>query len=231
MPMDALRCQGHQAFLEQQAGRVADRGERDGRHRDQQRRMQREDQVRRGEQQPQDRSQPLAPPSRDEPASHRIPGQHPEGRAGEQEARWLRGGRLQINACDCPPREIPGAELLFVPVTPGQGWASWAEPHRYALIYPCSGVLAGPDLSPATGPLARLPGPGRAGVLLRLDTPKSTTQLVALTGQRLGSVGRHLRVLLDAWLIERRRAGRSVLYYRTTTEDALVHAQDPAGGA
>ncbi len=145
--------------------------------------------------------------------------------------RWLGGGRLQINAYDYPPREISGAELLFVPVTPSQGWACWAEPRRYALIYPCSGVLAGPDLSSAAGALARLLGPGRAEVLLRLDTPKSTTQLVALTGQRLGSVGRHLRILLDARLIERRRAGRSVLYYRTTTGDALVHAQHSARGA
>ena len=140
--------------------------------------------------------------------------------------RWLGGGRLQINAYDYPPREISGAQLLFVPVTPRQGWASWAEPHRYALVYPCSGVLAGLNLSPAAGALARLLGAGRAAVLLRLDTPKSTTQLVALTGQGLGSVGRHLKVLLDARLIERRRAGRSVLYYRTSAGDVLVQAQD-----
>jgi DNA-binding transcriptional ArsR family regulator len=142
--------------------------------------------------------------------------------------RWLGGGRLQINAYDYPPREICGAELLFVPVTPRQGWAAWEEPHRYALIYPCSGVLADPDPWPAAGALARLLGRGRARVLLRLDSPKSTTQLVALTGQGLGSVGRHLKILLDARLIERRRAGRSVLYYRTTAGDALVRAQDPA---
>ncbi|MCP9971972.1 ArsR/SmtB family transcription factor [Actinomadura madurae] len=53
----------------------------------------------------------------------------------------------------------------------------------------------------------------------------STTQLVALTGQGLGSVGRHLKVLRDARLIDRRRAGRSVLYYRTAAGDALVEAQ------
>jgi DNA-binding transcriptional ArsR family regulator len=53
----------------------------------------------------------------------------------------------------------------------------------------------------------------------------STTQLVALTGQALGSVGRHLKVLLDARLIGRRRAGRSVLYHRTSAGDALVEAQ------
>jgi DNA-binding transcriptional ArsR family regulator len=68
-------------------------------------------------------------------------------------------------------------------------------------------------------------GPARAGVLVLLETPKSTTQLVALTGQGLGSVGRHLRVLLDARLVQRRRAGRSVLYYRTAAGDTLLAAQ------
>ena len=63
--------------------------------------------------------------------------------------------------------------------------------------------------------LAALIGPGRARVLTLLDTPKSTTQLVALTGLGLGSAGRHLKVLLDAGLAQRRRAGRSVLYSRT----------------
>jgi DNA-binding transcriptional ArsR family regulator len=58
--------------------------------------------------------------------------------------------------------------------------------------------------------------------LIRLDTPKSTTQLVALTGQPLGSVGRHLKVLHEAGLASRRRAGRSVLYYRTPLGDSLV---------
>jgi DNA-binding transcriptional ArsR family regulator len=48
---------------------------------------------------------------------------------------------------------------------------------------------------------------------------------VALTGQGLGSVGRHLKILLDAQLIRRRRAGRSVLYYRTTAGDVLASAQ------
>ncbi|WP_222871798.1 ArsR/SmtB family transcription factor [Nonomuraea sp. PA05] len=52
----------------------------------------------------------------------------------------------------------------------------------------------------------------------------STTHLVAVTGQKLGSVGRHLRVLLDAGLVERRRAGRSVLYVRTAAGEVLVEA-------
>jgi DNA-binding transcriptional ArsR family regulator len=112
---------------------------------------------------------------------------------------------------------------MFVPVTPRQSWVSWDNAHRYAVTYPCSGVLAADEVPP--GALARLLGPGRAVVFTLLGTPKSTTQLVALTGQALGSVGRHLRVLLDSGLVERRRAGKSVLYYRTHVGEALVRAQ------
>ncbi|MEV5985853.1 winged helix-turn-helix domain-containing protein [Streptomyces sp. NPDC052051] len=139
--------------------------------------------------------------------------------------RWLGDNRLQVNLHEYPPREISGAELVFVPVTPQTGWVSWEEPDRYAVIYPCAGVLAqGPrDAVPAS--LGALLGPARAGVLVLLDSPMSTSQLVAVTGQGLGSVGRHLRVLLDARLVERRRAGRSVLYSRTAAGEVLVTAQ------
>jgi DNA-binding transcriptional ArsR family regulator len=138
---------------------------------------------------------------------------------------WLGENRLQINTHDHPPREVDGAQLMFVPVTPHQGWVSWDPGRRYAVVYPCSGMLAEPDRAAVPEALGRLLGPARAGVLILLDTPKSTSQLVALTGQGLGSVGRHLKVLLDAGLARRRRAGRSVLYYRTTAGEVLVKAQ------
>ncbi|MGW7617165.1 transcriptional regulator [Streptomyces antimycoticus] len=142
--------------------------------------------------------------------------------------RWLGGSRLQINAHDNPPRAVHGAQLLLVPVTPTTGWVSWDAPHRYAVIYPCAGALTTPGPPPAPDSLARLLGPARASVLVLLDTPKSTTHLVALTGQTLGSVGRHLRVLREARLVRRRRAGRSVLYDRTTAGEVLVEAQRTA---
>jgi DNA-binding transcriptional ArsR family regulator len=146
--------------------------------------------------------------------------------------RWLGDGRLQINALDRPPREISGgAQLFFVPVTPGTlGWVAWDEPHRYALTYQCSGVLAGHGsrvAAPET--LAALLGPARAAILTLLATPKTTTQLVALTGQRLGSVGRHLQILRAAGLLERRRVGRSVLYQRSPAGDLLISIQNEAG--
>ncbi|MEU6712139.1 winged helix-turn-helix domain-containing protein [Nonomuraea sp. NPDC046802] len=140
--------------------------------------------------------------------------------------RWLGDGRLRVHADDHSPRELSGARLLFVPVTPRQSWVSWDGSLRSAVVYPCSGTLA--DIgSGAPDALGRLLGPARAGVLVLLDAPKSTTQLVALTGQGLGSVGRHLKVLLEANLVRRRRAGRSVLYYRTDAGDVLVQAQSP----
>lgn len=145
--------------------------------------------------------------------------------------RWLGDSRLQINAHDYPPRDISGAQLLLVPVTPRQGWVSWAEPYRYAVTYPCSGVLAEVNRAAVPETLGALLGPARASVLILLDTPKSTTQLVALTGQGLGSVGRHLKILLDARLVGRRRAGRSVLYHRTTAGQILVEAQLNGEGA
>ena len=143
--------------------------------------------------------------------------------------RWLGDGRLQINAHDYPPREISGSQLLFVPVTPDRGWVAWDEPHRYAVMYPCSGTLADPGRpTPAPEALGALLGPARAVILMLLVTPKSTTQLVALTGQGLGSVGRHLQILRAAGLLERRRVGRSVLYRRSAAGDLLVRIQDGA---
>jgi hypothetical protein len=65
---------------------------------------------------------------------------------------------LEINAHDNPPRKIAGAQLLFVPVTPRQGWVSWDAPHRYAVMYPCSGVLAQAD-PPVPEALGMLLGP------------------------------------------------------------------------
>ncbi|MET9088214.1 helix-turn-helix domain-containing protein [Streptomyces sp. NPDC004237] len=138
--------------------------------------------------------------------------------------RWLGANRLQVNLHEYPPREISGADLLLVPVTPKSGWVSWEEPDRYALVYPCAGALSDPAARSVPAALTALLGGARAGVLVLLETPLSTTQLTAVTGQGLGSVGRHLKVLLDAGLAERRRAGRSVLYSRTAAGDAVVEA-------
>ncbi|MEO3859097.1 helix-turn-helix domain-containing protein [Acrocarpospora sp. B8E8] len=143
--------------------------------------------------------------------------------------RWLGDNRLQINTHDYPPRDVTDARLMFVPVTPRWGWVSWGSGRRFCVVYPCSGPLAEPEPARPPDALARLIGAGRAHVLTLLDTPKSTSHLVALTGQGLGSVGRHLKILLDAGLIQRRRSGRSVLYFRTDAGAVLVQSSAGQG--
>ncbi|MGV4985515.1 ArsR/SmtB family transcription factor [Streptomyces sp. NRAIS4] len=146
--------------------------------------------------------------------------------------RWLGENRLQINLHEYPPREISGAELVFVPVTVQRaGWVAWEDGVRYAAVYPCAGALTHPAERAVPSALGALLGPGRAALLTLLDSPMSTTQLTAVTGQGLGSVGRHLKVLREAGLVERWRAGRSVLYARTAAGDVLVEAPGrlPAG--
>lgn len=135
--------------------------------------------------------------------------------------RWLGDGKLQINGYANPPRDLTDATLLFIPSTTRGGWVGWHAPDRYSIVYPCTGVLAARQVA-APDALTQLLGPGRALVLAALAAPMSTTQLVAVTGYGLGSVGNHLRVLLAARLVRRRRAGRSVLYYRTGLGDDLA---------
>ncbi|MFJ6528761.1 ArsR/SmtB family transcription factor [Streptomyces longwoodensis] len=150
--------------------------------------------------------------------------------------RWLGESRFQVNLHEYPPRDVSGAELVFVPVTSRAGWVSWEEREperpgggergRFAVVYPCVGVLAGVEQGAGAvgAALEALMGAGRARVLVLLGVPLTTTQLVAVTGMALGSVGRHLRVLLDAGLVERRRVGRAVRYSRTGVGDAVVGA-------
>lgn len=139
--------------------------------------------------------------------------------------KWLGGNELRINAYDYPPRDLTGARLSFVPATSPYGWVAWDEANRHAVIYPCSGTLAADDAAPSPAALARLLGPVRAVILAALDAPRSTSQLVAITGYGLGSVGGHLAVLREAGLITRRRAGRTVLYTRTPLGNRLLDAE------
>ncbi|MDN5796490.1 MAG: helix-turn-helix domain-containing protein [Intrasporangium sp.] len=145
---------------------------------------------------------------------------------------WLGGGRFQINRYDLPERDITAAQLLvFIPVHGAGSWASWEEPDRYAVVYPVTGTLAQTS-GPSRDVLGRLMGRGRAAVLSLLDVPRSPSQLAALTGLPIGAVGNHLKILLGAGLVLRRRSGREVLYWRTDLADGLVAAAgspEPAG--
>ena len=120
---------------------------------------------------------------------------------------------------------LGGRGLLLVPsVFIGEGLAVYGEgPWQPAIVYPSRGAGLISEAAPApTDPLAPLLGRSRAGLLLALATPSSTTQLAALTGATVGATGDHLKVLLDARLVARERIGRSVVYRRTPLGDALA---------
>jgi DNA-binding transcriptional ArsR family regulator len=136
--------------------------------------------------------------------------------------RWLGDGELRINAYDIPSRNLAGAKLYFVPFTGPRGWVSWDEHGRHAIIYPCSGALAEVHRIRSRSALTRLIGRNRALLLSLLDQPLTTSQLVAMTGMSLGSVGGHLAVLRDADLVTRRRLGHSVAYRRTPLGTRLI---------
>ena len=136
--------------------------------------------------------------------------------------QWLGDGRLQINRYDLPERDLSAAQsLMFIPVHSSGSWVAWEEPTRYAIVYPVTGALAPTAAATADG-LARLIGANRARLLAALDDPRSTTHLAALSGLPIGAVGNHLKVMLEAGLVLRRRAGREVLYWRTGLGDSLI---------
>lgn len=86
----------------------------------------------------------------------------------------------------------------------------------------CVADLLGPTSAiRAPGALDRLVGGTRAEVLRALAVPATTSQLVAVLGRGLGSVGGHLTVLREAGLVERARVGHAVWYARTPLGDVL----------
>jgi Family of unknown function (DUF5937)/Helix-turn-helix domain len=124
---------------------------------------------------------------------------------------------------------LGGRGLLFVPSV--FIWPRLAlgldPPWPPSLIYPARGVAAlwmRPGRTAPRTALDRLLGPSRAAILIALEEPASTTQLVATLGQSLGAIGDHLAVLREAGLISGARSGRSVLYRRTPVGDALAAA-------
>ena len=151
------------------------------------------------------------------------------------ELSWENGHIVLHRMTEYADASLGGRGLLFVPSV--FIWPKLAlgldPPWPPALVYPARGVAAlweRPSRARAgTAPaLDRLLGPSRAAILIALEEPASTTQLVATLGQSLGAIGDHLAVLREAGLISRARSGRSVLYRRTPVGDALTAAD---GGA
>ncbi|MFE4538705.1 ArsR/SmtB family transcription factor [Streptomyces scopuliridis] len=70
--------------------------------------------------------------------------------------------------------------------------------------------------------MARLLGPTRAGLLVALAQPASTTELATRHFLRISTVSYHLGILHRAGLVARARSGRSVLYRRTPEGSRLA---------
>jgi DNA-binding transcriptional ArsR family regulator len=104
-----------------------------------------------------------------------------------------------------------------------------AAPWQPTLVYPARGLgmLWDPDRFASPEALERLLGRTRAGLLMALESPRSTTELAGAFGVTPGAISQHLAVLHDAGLVQRRRVVRSVLYLRSAHGDELVSAAAP----
>lgn len=99
---------------------------------------------------------------------------------------------------------------------------SAAEPPM--ILYAARGLatLWEPQPLPAPDALAAIVGATRAGLLVHLETPASSTELAARLGVTTTAVNQHLRALRDGGLLVSARHGRSVLYRRSDLADQLV---------
>jgi DNA-binding transcriptional ArsR family regulator len=141
------------------------------------------------------------------------------------DVRWLGDGRIQVNRWDYPVTDVRGRDLMFIAAHTQRVNVSWRLPDRFALTYPVTGIFA-TSVEPDE-PLVQLLGRNRARILVEAASPVSTTLLVATTGLSLATVSDHLRVLTDAGLLERRRSGRSVLYWQSGTGRRVVRRPAP----
>jgi DNA-binding transcriptional ArsR family regulator len=120
---------------------------------------------------------------------------------------------------------LDGRGLLLMPSA--FQWARPAttdlEPWQPTLIYPARGIATlWEQGAHAADGLVRLLGATRAAVLADLDAPRSTGDVAQRLSISPAGASHHLTTLRDAGLISARREGRTVLYVRTPTGDALT---------
>jgi DNA-binding transcriptional ArsR family regulator len=95
---------------------------------------------------------------------------------------------------------------------------------QLVLRYPARGIatLWEQGRTTSSGALAAVIGRSRAILLTELDAPASTAELARRTRLTAGGVSQHLGVLRAAGLVSAHRAGRSVLYSRTSAAEGLL---------
>lgn len=144
--------------------------------------------------------------------------------------RWEPSGKLELKRHAGSSHHLGGVGLWLVPNAFGGDWLSLDPPRAYALTYPARGTgeLWRDSAAPIMA-LEQLVGRSRAAILRELEHPATTTQLATELRMTIGAVGNHLAVLRNNRMVARARAGRSVLYSRTTLADALLHAGQHSG--
>ena len=143
------------------------------------------------------------------------------------------GGRLRV---DLGEGEVAlkscGQGIWFVPSVFRWPWVALdtRETVPHVVSYGARGagrVWQQPGRGAPTG-LPDLVGRSRALILESLDVPRSTTTLSQSLGLSLSTVSEHLSVLAAAGLLESRRDGQRVLYWRTMVGDLLVDGESAA---
>jgi hypothetical protein len=121
--------------------------------------------------------------------------------------------------------DLDGRGLLLVPsaLHPIEPASIVNPPWQPTLIYPARGVgLLWEPGERTPEALAAIVGRSRAALLTALDAPRSTTDLAGALGLSPGGASQHLTALRAAGLVVGHRDGRTVLYVRTPTADALL---------
>jgi DNA-binding transcriptional ArsR family regulator len=125
-------------------------------------------------------------------------------------------------------RTTAGTGLLLIPSAfTGPGLRTrTTPPDPPQLAYPARGVGSLWTARPVTrtDTLSAVLGRSRTLLLTELETPASTTQLARRTGLSAAGVSQYLTALRNAGLVSAHRAGRSVLYARTTAAETLLQA-------
>ncbi|MEU8772362.1 DUF5937 family protein [Streptomyces sp. NPDC048606] len=125
-------------------------------------------------------------------------------------------------------RTTAGEGLLLVPtVFAGPRLLTRVRiPDPPQLAYPARGVGALWEARPVprTEAIAAVLGRSRTLLLTELEAPASTTELAHRTGISPAGVSQYLTALRAAGLVSAHRAGRSVLYARTSVAESILAA-------
>ncbi|TDO48606.1 helix-turn-helix protein [Kribbella sp. VKM Ac-2527] len=147
----------------------------------------------------------------------------------------LVGDRIEIDRpfCCYGGDVLSGQGLILIPCV--FTWPTTlrvtAAPHVPMLTYPPRGLgrlwenrLETSGLGTTGSALAELVGRTRAAIVSHLDLPMSTTHLAHQLDLSAPTLSAHLSILRNAGVVDSRRDGRTVLYYRTSLGNHLLAA-------